>query len=193
MNSSSAFARMIARLACLGGILALTMRLAAADHTTAGPLNAHLEPLRSLLGKTWRGEFKTPGAQKPGEKPAEDIARWERALNGEAVRILHSINNGASGGETLIYWSKEKNSLVYRYFTTSGYETEGTLTITGNRFATLERVTGEADGVTEVKATTIIRADGTYGVAAEYLKKGKWEPGHTAVYHDDPKAEVMFK
>ena len=55
------------------------------------PLNAHLEPLRPLLEKTWKGTFKD---SKP-DKPTVDVQRWERVLNGQAIRILHSINDGA--------------------------------------------------------------------------------------------------
>src|SRR5690349_7233484 len=57
-------------------------------------LNPHLEPLRPLLGKTWKGVFDGSTA----EKPTVDIARWERVLNGQAVRLLHSINQGVYGG-----------------------------------------------------------------------------------------------
>jgi len=49
------------------------------------PLNAHLEHLRPLL-KTWKGTFNE---SKP-DKPTVDVQRWERALNGQAIRILHS-------------------------------------------------------------------------------------------------------
>jgi hypothetical protein len=54
----------------------------------ADTLAKELEPLRSFIGKTWKGQFKgsTP------EKPKVDIAKWERALNGQAVRIFHSVN-----------------------------------------------------------------------------------------------------
>src|SRR5262245_61182007 len=44
-------------------------------------LDSHLEPLRSLLGKTWKGAFKD---SKP-EKPTVDVSRWERILNGKAI------------------------------------------------------------------------------------------------------------
>lgn len=176
------------RYASFGSALAFAFapRLAAADQAS---LNEHLEPLRPLLGKTWRGEFKnsTP------EKPVVDVARWERVLNGQAVRIMHSINNGVYGGETLIYWSKEKGSLVYRYFTTAGYETSGTMTIEGSKVTSLEKVAGDAGGVTEVKAISEIRPDGTYTVTSEYLTKDKWAPGHAATYHEDAKGEVVFK
>ena len=186
MHPPRLFARSLTRLASLGLALLLALRLAAADQP---PLNEHLEGFRPLLGKTWRGEFKnsTP------EKPVVDIARWERALNGQAVRILHSINRGAYGGETLIFWSKEKGSLIYHYFTTAGFQTTGTMTLADGKFTSLEKVAGDADGVTEVKATGEIRADGTLVNSSEYLKRGKWEPGRAATYREDPKAEVVFR
>ena len=55
------------------------------------PLAEQLKPFAPLLGKTWKGEFKnsTP------EKPLFDVARWVRALNGKAVRVLHSVYDGA--------------------------------------------------------------------------------------------------
>ncbi|MCW5559048.1 MAG: hypothetical protein KIT22_14615 [Verrucomicrobiae bacterium] len=153
------------------------------------PLNEHLEPFRPLLGKTWRGEF----SNSTPEKPVVDIARWERALNGQAVRILHSINHGEYGGETLIYWDSEKKSLMYQYFTTAGFQTSGTMTLDGRKFTSHEKVTGNARGITEVRATGEIREDGTLANRSEYLKNGQWEAGHSAVYREDPKAEVVFK
>lgn len=166
--------------------LSATASLIAAD---APALHEKLEVFRPLLGKAWRGEFKnsTP------EKQVVDVARWERALNGQAVRVLHSINDGAYGGETLIRWDKEKDSLVYHYFTTAGFMTTGTMTFSGSKFTSLEKVAGDANGVTEVKATGEIRSDGTLVNSSEYLKNGKWEPGHSVTYHEDPKAEVRFK
>lgn len=152
-------------------------------------LAPQLEPLRPYLGKTWRGEFKnsTP------EKPVVDIARWERALNGQAVRILHSINRGEYGGESIVTWDADKKSLVYHYFTTAGFMTVGTMTVVEGRLVSHEKVAGEAGGVTEVRATQEILADGTLRTQSEYLKAGAWEPGHSAIYREDPKAEVVFK
>jgi hypothetical protein len=73
-------------LFCLGGALAVTP----AEEL---PLNSHLEPLRPLLEKTWIGTFKD---SKPA-KSTVDVQKWERALNGQAIRLLHSINDGAYG------------------------------------------------------------------------------------------------
>lgn len=156
--------------------------------SAAESLDEHLEPLRPFLGKTWKAEFKnsTP------EKPQQDIARWERALNGHAVRVLHSINHGEYGGETLIIWDATKKSLVYHYFTTAGYMTTGTMTIEGGKFISHEKVSGEAGGISEVKATSQMRPDGTLHSKALYLKNGQWVDGHEFLYHEDAKAEVRF-
>jgi hypothetical protein len=152
-------------------------------------LDEHLEPLRPFLGKTWKGHFKdsTP------EKPQVDVARWERALNGKAVRILHSVNDGVYGGESIIVWDEKKKGLVFYYFNTAGFYTTGTITFSEGKYTSHEIVTGNAEGVTEVKATSEVSADGTMHSKSEYLKEGKWVPGHEVIYKEDSKAEVVFK
>ncbi len=152
-------------------------------------LDSHLEPLRPLLEKTWKGTFKNATT----DHPVVDVARWERALNGKAVRVQHSINEGVYGGETLIQWDEKKQSLVYHYFTTAGFSTTGTMKIEGTKVTSLEEVSGDAGGVTKVRATSEIRADGTFSVKAEYYKNGEWSLGHEADYHADPAAKVVFQ
>jgi hypothetical protein len=152
-------------------------------------LAVNLKQLKPFIGKTWKGEFKnsTP------EKPVFDVAKWERALNGQAVRILHSINNGEYGGESLIFWDKAKNTLTYYYFTTAGFFTHGTMKLENAKYTSHESVTGSSDGITEVKATGEITADGKMITKSEYLKNGKWVNGHQAVYVEDRNAQVIFK
>ena len=96
-----------------------------------------------MLEKTWRGAFKD---SKP-EKPTIDVQKWERALNGQAVRLLHSINDGVYGGETIFIWDEKKQTITYHYFTTAGYMTEGTFEVKDGKFITHEYVKGSADGV----------------------------------------------
>jgi hypothetical protein len=152
-------------------------------------LDAHLEPFRPFLGRTWRGEFK----ESTPEKPMVDVARWERALNGKAVRVLHSINDGAYGGEIVIRWDAEKDALVYHYFTTAGFMTTGTMTIAGGKITAVERVSG-AGKVAEVRSISEIRADGTLVTKAEYLDKdGQPAGGREVTYRETPAAEVKFK
>ena len=152
-------------------------------------MDSHLEPLRPLLGKTWRGEFKdsTP------EKPLVDVMRCERALNGKAVRILHSLNQGMYGGETLLMWDEKQQTIAYFYFTTAGFRTTGTLTARDGKFITRESVTGNANGITEVQGTSEVLPDGTYHVKTEYLKGSERSPGRDVTYREAPDATVVFK
>jgi hypothetical protein len=169
---------------CAVGLLALQCWAA-----ETGKLNEHLEGLRPFLGRTWRGEMKS----STPEKPVVDVSRWERALNGQAIRVLHSINAGEYGGESLIFWSEEKKSLVYHYFTTAGFQTEGIATLEGGKLISVEKVKGSKTGITEVKAIQELRTDGSMVSSAEYFKEGRWVPGHAATYREDPKADVVFR
>ena len=152
-------------------------------------LDSHLEPLRPLLDKTWKGAFKdsTP------DKPTVDVMRWERALNGNAVRVLHSINNGSYGGETIIRWDETQQAVTYHYFTTAGFMTIGTMIFKDGKVISRELVTGSANGVTEVRGTSEKQPDGTFHVKTEHLKNGEWLPGHEVTYQEDPTAAVVFK
>ena len=173
-------------ISSLVAVCAMTLNLQAAE---SPDLDAHLEPLRPWLGKTWRGEFKnsTP------DKPVVDIARWERALNGKAVRILHSINDGAYGGESIVVWDETKQALTYHYFTTAGFTTQGTVRFKDGAVLTHEVVSGSANGVTEVRGQTEMRSDGTFSVKTEHLKDGVWTLGRETTYREAAGASVIFK
>jgi hypothetical protein len=155
----------------------------------AADLNPHLAPLRPLVGKTWRGVFPE---SKP-DKPVVDVSRFEAALNGQAVRNLHSINDGEYGGETLIVWDQEKQSLVFYYFTTAGFYTTGTMREEDGGLVSHEVVKGNADGVTEVKATFRALPDGRLHVKTLYLKQGAWVNGREMHYAEAPAAVVNLK
>lgn len=163
----------------------IAMSSALAQEQLAEPL----QPFKPFLGKTWKGTF----AGSTPEKPIIDIARWERALNGQAIRTLHSINNGEYGGESLIFWDKEKQSLAYYYFTTAGFFTTGTMRFENNKMIAHEYVNGEAGGTTEVQSTAEIMPDGKLITKAQYLRNGKWEAGHEVTYVEDASAQVIFK
>ncbi len=152
-------------------------------------LNPHLEPLRPLLEKTWRGVF----AGGDPEKPVVDVMRWERAMNGQAVRVLHSINDGVYGGETLYRWDETKNTVTFPYFTTADFMTVGTVSFEAGRMTTLEVVEGNSGGVTEVRGTLEILPDGTVRVKAEHKRGGTWEPGRETIYREDSAARVVFR
>lgn len=168
------------------GTFGIALTLAAGDSPALDP---HLESLRPWLDKTWKGEFKD---SKP-DSPKVDIVRWERALNGKAVRILHSLNDGAYGGEAIVRWDEAKQAVTYHYFTTAEFTTKGTMSVKDGKIITHEVVSGNAGGITEVRAEFELRRDGTYLVKAEHLKDGVWSPAREATYREAPTAKVVFK
>jgi len=152
-------------------------------------MERHLEPLRPLLEKTWKGAFK----KSTPEKPLVDIMRWERALNGKAVRVLHSVNDGAYGGETIFRWDEKKQEVTYHYFTTAGFMTVGTMSFKDGKMITHEVVTSGTDGVTEVRGTSELLSNGALRVTTEHLKDGEWQTGREVMYHEDSAVKVIFR
>ena len=154
-----------------------------------GELDPNLAPLKPFLGG-WRGEFK----RSTPENPLVDTALWERALNGKAVRILHSINEGSYGGETIVTWDEAKKSIVYHYFTTAGFQTKGSMKITGKKIECHEVVTGtNVESASEVKSTMELKDDGILESSAKYLKNGEWVQGHEVRYKRVEGAKPIFK
>ncbi|MCB2204712.1 hypothetical protein KQI65_08180 [bacterium] len=155
----------------------------------AQELDKELRVFEPMVGKTWKGKLSEDGA----EKEAWDVSRWERALNGKAIRILHSVNDGEYGGETMLYWNREKEELQFYYFTTAGFMTHGTIVANEDGYTAHEKVTGNQNGITEVRSRSVLQEDGSMLGTSEYLKNGEWVPGHSIHYHEDASAEVKFR
>lgn len=173
----------------IGRVVVLVAFLGFRGASVFAGMDPHLEPLRPLLGKTWRGELRGSTAAKP----IVDVSRFELVLNGQVVRTLHSINDGAYGGESLITWDSTKQMLVYSYFTTDGFYTTGTMRTEDGALLAHEVVHGDAGGIDEVKATFRILPDGRLRVTARHLKEGAWVDGRDTFYVEDAQASVRFK
>ena len=91
-----------------------------AELPVPGVGRAAYAPFEHLVGKTWRGVGTGPDA-------AEDIQRWEWAVGGHAVRVVHSVGGGAYAGETLIFRDKASGGYIFHYFTSGGFHTTGTM------------------------------------------------------------------
>ena len=152
-------------------------------------LSAHLKPFENYIGKTFKGEF----ANSTPEKPVYDISRWERALNGNAIRIMHSVNDGEYGGESIVMWDAKKESLVSWYFTTAGFYTQATLQFEDEKLISIEDVTGNENGITQVKAIIEFLPDGQLLNSSKYFMNGIWVDGHKIQYKEVPDAKVVFK
>lgn len=147
----------------------------------------HFAAFKPLIGKTWKGivDNRNP------DKPVYDISKFELALSGQAVRNLHSVNNGDYGGETIIYWDKVQKNLVYYYFTTAGFYTHGTFTSEGGKIISHEFVEGNEQGITEVKGISEITPEGKLSVKTLYFKDGKWIDGRNSVYEETNEPVIL--
>ena len=154
---------------------------AQSGETTKMELSEHLKPLQTYIGKTFKGEF----ADSTPENPTYDIQYWERALNGNAIKITHSVNNGEYGGESMIMWDAKVESLVSWYFTTAGFYTQSTMIIENDKLVSYEKVTGNENGITEVRATINLLSNGELHTKSEYLPTFHFEDIQTlyAILH----------
>lgn len=168
-------------------LLSFCLFCAGASHVQATDLAPELEVFKPYLG-TWQADFDV-GDNKP---KIQDVGRWERALNGKAIRTAHSINEGEYGGESMIFWDSKKQSLVFYYFTTAGFYTQGTMSVLSpTQFVAYETVTGSKEGITKVKSTSDFK-DGQFIVSTSYLKKGEWTKPEKRIYTRSNK-QVIFK
>jgi hypothetical protein len=155
---------------------------------SAPSLDPDLQALAPFLGG-WRGEFK----QSTPDKPMIDVSRWERALNGKAVRTIHSINDGLYGGESIVTWDAEKKEIIYHYFTTAGFQSKGTMKVIGKTLECHETIIGNAGGTTEVKGLFELKDDGTMLSSSKYLREWTWQDGHEITYKRAADARPKFK
>ena len=173
----------------LSGIFLLLSSITiAAEPATLHP---KLEPLRPYLDQHWQGDLSQPGS----DKMVIDRSYWNRALNGQAIKTVHSINNGDYGGESFIFWDESKQSLAYYYFTTAGFFTHGTMQFDTKlgQIVAVEKVENNQNGITEVKSYSRIMPDGTMLVKSTYLQNGQWVEGHSATYRKVAQQEIVFR
>jgi copper(I)-binding protein len=176
-------------LAVLGGLAALASpALALAQPapppaTVAGP--AAYAPFQPLIGKSWRGAATA-------QEGVEDIQRWDWAVGGHAVRVVHSVNGGVYAGETLIVRDKDSGDYVFHYFTTGGFHTTGTMKATGPGAFEVEETVHGADGIERMRSTTVLGADGVYRVRSSAERGGQWVEVGGFDYREDPSATPVL-
>ncbi|WGM48182.1 hypothetical protein KOAAANKH_03078 [Brevundimonas sp. NIBR10] len=119
-----------------------------------------------LIGKTWRGASLNAA-------DTIDEVRFERILNGRAIRSTHSVNGGVYAGETLITWDPAQNRLVSFYATNGGFYTTGTIAVRGPGTFEFDQVAHGLPDLPGVRATTTFE-NGVYSIRSRHLIKGEW-------------------
>ena len=76
---------------------------------------------------------------------------------------------------------------------TAGFYIQATLIIEGDKFVSYEKVIGNEDGITEVRAPINLLSKGELQTKSEYLQNIKWVDDHEIYYKEVPNAKVLFK
>ena len=143
------------------------------------PLSDHLIEMKPFIGNTYKGNF----INSTKENPMIDIISFERALNGNAVKVTHSVNNGEYGGETMVMWNSEKEGLQSWYFTSAGSLTIQNVQIKKDAFICIEDVAGNKNGITKVKTIIEVLHGNQIQKRTKYLMNNLWKDGSEIIYN----------
>ena len=169
-------------------LLLVSILVSVVSSASAQAPSEHLAPLVPFVGKTWYGTFQN----YPGGSTPTDVSKWEWVLNGQAVQITHSVDEGEYGGMTIIMWNGAEETLVAHYFTTAGFMTRATIMVDGATLISREEVSGHPS-ITAVEAESRILDDGRLHTRSRYLRDGEWIDGHEIIYRESPDAVVRFR
>ena len=158
--------------------LALTITITRADDLSSSRLSDHLIGFSSFIGKTYEGNF----ISSTKENPMVDVLSFERALNGSAIKIIHSVNDGEFGGETIIMWDSKEKSLRSWYFTSAGSLTLQDVEMKGEKFISIEDVSHNQNGITKVKTIIELIHGDKLQKRTKYLIDNLWMDGNDMIY-----------
>lgn len=157
------------------------------DEFAPAPDN-RLAPFEALIG-TWEGMTTDP------EGTGGDVMQFEWILGGAAVQHTHALADGTYGGRTIYFFDPTLNegagNIIYHYFTTAGFHTQGTAWWEGDTLHANEAVVGHPT-ITEVDATLTFNEDGSLTSASNYLDNGEWVEGHGFHYSPAEGAVMVF-
>ena len=142
-------------------------------------LSEHLIEMELFIGNTYKGNF----INSTRENPMIDILSFERSLNGNAIKVIHSVNNGEFGGETMVMWNPEKERLQSWYFTSAGSLTIQNVQIKKDTFISTENVERNKNGITKVKTIIEVLHGNQIKKRTKYLMNNLWKDGSETIYN----------
>lgn len=146
---------------------------------------ALFDPIRSLIGQTWRGT----GA---GPNRATDIMRWDWAVGGHAVQVTHAVNGGVYGGLTLIFPDKDTGRLIFHYFTTGGFHTTGFIQPGPDGAIDIDETVHGLEGIEHQRSRGRFGPDGSYHTRGLRQEGDQWVEFGGFDYVPDPSAQVVL-
>ena len=152
-------------------------------------LSSHLNGSEIFIGKTFSGEFYN----STKDKPLKDIIYFERILNGKAISISHSVNDGEYGGKYIIMWNAEKNMVESFFFSTGGEIILSKATISVNNIIIEEDFSKNGNRIKKVKKIYKLNIDGTLENKIKYFINNVWVNSHSMRYVQSDSAKVIFR
>ena len=152
-------------------------------------LSSQLNGSERFIGKKFSGEFYN----STKDKPLKDIIYFERILNGKAISISHSVNDGEYGGKYIIMWNAEKNMVESYFFSTGGEIILSEATISANNIIIVVDFSKYGNRIKKVKKIYKLNKDGTLENKIKYFINNVWVNSHSMKYVQSDLARVNFK
>ncbi|WP_050808373.1 hypothetical protein [Asticcacaulis biprosthecium] len=149
---------------------------------------AAFAPLEAWAGKTWRGTGNGPA----GGAKIQDVQQWQWDLGGHAIRIIHSVNDGAYAGESVLFPAPDGDGFVYTYVTTGGFYTTGVIRPAGQNAYVAEETVHGVPGLGKLRSEGELGADGVYRVRSSMEKDGQWIETGGFDYVEDAAAKPVL-
>ena len=166
----------------------ITTSLILGDNIDKPFLSEKIQGFEVFIGKYFKGE--TFNSTKT--KLISEVIHFKRILNGQAIRIVHSINEGEFGGESIITWNQENNILESVYFSTGGNIKHSMVTLKENTITLVEDVSKNQNSIKKVKTTYYLNSYGQLKKETKYYINNMWIFSHNSNYTESKSSEIIF-
>ena len=153
------------------------------------PISERLRPFEPFLGNRYQGKYSNP----QDGRLMDEVQHWERTLNGNAIKMTHTINNGEYGGITIFMFDPEFETLRSWYFDTAGSVKIANINYFNEKIIITEDVTKNRNGITKVKTTLEILDNLMLLKKTKYLMKNLWVDGNEVLYRQTKEFWPFFK
>ena len=157
--------------------------------TNSKKLSNHLSGVENFIDKTFEGQFYN----STKKNPLKDIIHFNRILNGEAISISHSVNQGEYGGKYIITWNSERGRIESYYFSTGGEIKVSNVRIIDKEITIEEDFSKNENGIQKVKKIFRLNNEGLLENHIHYLMNNLWVKSHEMNYNQNDSAKIIFR
>ena len=152
-------------------------------------LSKHLAGLQNFIDKKFKGEFYN----STKEKPLFDVIHFESILNGSAICISHSVNDGEYGGKYIIIWNSDIGKVESYYFSTGGEIKVSKARIHNKEITIEDDYLKNENGIKKVRKIYKLNDIGQLENHIEYLLNNLWVKTHEMNYVENDSVKIIFR